>query len=106
LIARLAAILAAAVIGYSRPMTADERGTHARLKALRQDFIEPKIAERIVKLMGDGALVESSRAWSTRSQSGVRLSSARETKEAKATWQDFSRKCGDLSGDCTEGTAY
>ena len=58
---RLAAILAADVVGYSRLMAADERGTHARLKALRQDFIEPKVAEhhgRIVKLMGDGALVE------------------------------------------------
>ena len=42
-------------------MAADEKGTHARLKALRQDFLEPKVAEhhgRIVKLMGDGALVE------------------------------------------------
>jgi adenylate cyclase len=58
---RLAAILAADVVGYSRLMAADEQGTHARLKALRQDFIEPKIAEhhgRIAKLMGDGALVE------------------------------------------------
>ena len=58
---RLAAILAADVVGYSRLMAVDEAGTHARLKALRQDFIEPKIAEhhgRTVKLMGDGALVE------------------------------------------------
>jgi adenylate cyclase len=58
---RLAAILAADVVGYSRLMAADEKGTHARLKALRQGFIEPKVAEhhgRIVKLMGDGALVE------------------------------------------------
>jgi class 3 adenylate cyclase len=58
---RLAAILAADVVGYSRLMAADEAGTHARLKALRKDFIEPKIAEhhgRIAKLMGDGALVE------------------------------------------------
>ena len=58
---RLAAILAADVVGYSRLMAADEKGTHARLKALRQDFIEPKIAEhhgRVAKLMGDGALVE------------------------------------------------
>ena len=58
---RLAAILAADVVGYSRLMAADEAGTHARLKALRKDFIEPKIAEhhgRVVKLMGDGALVE------------------------------------------------
>ncbi len=58
---RLAAILAADVVGYSRLMAADEKGTHARLKALRKDCIAPKIAEhhgRVVKLMGDGALVE------------------------------------------------
>jgi class 3 adenylate cyclase len=58
---KLAAILAADVVGYSRLMEADEKGAHARLKALRIDFIEPKIAEhrgRVVKLMGDGALVE------------------------------------------------
>ena len=58
---RLAAILAADVVGYSRLVGADEAGTIARLKALRQEFIEPLIAEyrgRVVKLMGDGALVE------------------------------------------------
>jgi TolB-like protein/class 3 adenylate cyclase/Tfp pilus assembly protein PilF len=58
---RLAAILAADVVGYSRLMAADEAGAHVRLRALRQEFIEPKIAEhhgRVVKLMGDGALVE------------------------------------------------
>jgi adenylate cyclase len=58
---KLAAILAADVVGYSRLMAVDEAGTHARLKALRRDFIEPAIAARhgrIVKLMGDGALVE------------------------------------------------
>ena len=57
---RLAAILAADVVGYSRLMAVDEARTHERLKALRQDFIEPKIAEhhgRVAKLMGDGALV-------------------------------------------------
>jgi class 3 adenylate cyclase len=58
---RLAAILAAGVVGYSRLMSADEEGTHARWKALRQDFSEPTLAGhrgRLVKLMGDGALVE------------------------------------------------
>jgi TolB-like protein len=58
---RLAAILAADVVGYSRLMGADEGGTHARLKALRQELIDPKIAEhrgRVVKRTGDGALVE------------------------------------------------
>ena len=58
---RLAAILAADVVGYSRLMAADEKGTHVRLKALRKDFLEPKTAEhhgRVVKLTGDGALIE------------------------------------------------
>ncbi|MDH3770482.1 MAG: adenylate/guanylate cyclase domain-containing protein, partial [Nitrospirota bacterium] len=58
---KLAAILAADVVGYSRLMGADEAGTHARLKKLRKDFVEPKVAEhrgRIVKLTGDGALAE------------------------------------------------
>lgn len=58
---RLVAILAADVVGYSRLMAEDETGTHSRLKALRKQFIEPRIAEHhghTVKLMGDGALVE------------------------------------------------
>jgi adenylate cyclase len=58
---RLAAVLAADVVGYSRLMAADEKGTHARLKTLRKDFLEPKVTDhhgRIVKLMGDGVLVE------------------------------------------------
>src|SRR5215469_4340477 len=58
---RLAAILAADVAGYSRLMEADEEGTLAQLKAHRRALIDPKIREhrgRIVKLTGDGALVE------------------------------------------------
>jgi TolB-like protein/Tfp pilus assembly protein PilF len=58
---RLAAILAADVVGYSRLMGEDEAGTLAALKRLRADHIDPTIAEyhgRMVKLMGDGALVE------------------------------------------------
>jgi adenylate cyclase len=42
---RLAAILAADVAGYSRLMGADEEGTHERLKALRHELLDPKIAE-------------------------------------------------------------
>src|SRR5689334_23000407 len=60
-IRRLAAILAADVAGYSRLMGADEEGTLERLKALRRDLLDPKIAEhhgRIVKTTGDGLLVE------------------------------------------------
>jgi adenylate cyclase len=58
---RLAAILAADVAGYSRMIEADEEGTLARLKALRAELIDPKIAGhrgRIVKTTGDGLLVE------------------------------------------------
>jgi adenylate cyclase len=58
---RLAAILAADVVGYSRLMGADEEGTLERLKALRGELIDPKIAQhhgRIVKTTGDGLLVE------------------------------------------------
>ena len=43
---RLAAILAADVVGYSRLMGADEEGTLERLKALRNELIDPKIAEQ------------------------------------------------------------
>ncbi len=58
---RLAAILSADVVGYSRLMGEDEAGTLARLKAHRAECVEPEIAARggrLVKLMGDGALVE------------------------------------------------
>jgi adenylate cyclase len=58
---RLAAVLSADVVGYSRMMGEDEAGTLARLNACRAELIDPTIAEfkgRIVKLMGDGALVE------------------------------------------------
>ena len=58
---RLAAILSADVVGYSRLMGDDEAGTLAVLKAHRAECIDPEIAAyqgRIVKLMGDGALVE------------------------------------------------
>ena len=58
---RLAAIMAADVAGYSRLIEADEEGALGRLKALRAEIIDPKIAEhrgRIVKTTGDGLLVE------------------------------------------------
>jgi adenylate cyclase len=58
---RLAAILAADVSGYSRLIGADEAGTLERLKTLRRELLDPKIAEhrgRLVKTTGDGLLVE------------------------------------------------
>lgn len=60
---RLAAILAADAVGYSRLMRADEEGTHERIKAHRRELLDPKIREhhgRIVKFTGDGMLVEFS----------------------------------------------
>lgn len=58
---RLAAVLALDVAGYSRLVGADDEGTVARWKALRETLIDPKIREhrgRIVKSTGDGVLVE------------------------------------------------
>src|SRR5437588_2376270 len=58
---RLTAILAADVVGYSRLMGANESGTLTALDTLRTDLLDPKISEhqgRIVKLTGDGMLVE------------------------------------------------
>ena len=57
---RMLAVLAADVVGYSRLMEADEPGTIARLKTVRAEIADPLIARhhgRLVKLMGDGALV-------------------------------------------------
>ena len=58
---RLAAILAADVVGYTRLMGDDEAGTFRRLTGLRKDILEPLIARhkgRLFKLMGDGLMVE------------------------------------------------
>jgi adenylate cyclase len=58
---KLAAIMAVDVVGYSRLIGADEAGTLARVRAHRIELAEPLIAEhhgRVVKLTGDGALVE------------------------------------------------
>jgi adenylate cyclase len=58
---RLAAILAADVVGYSRLMGQDEAGTLAALKGLRTELIDPKIVEhtgRVFKTTGDGLLAE------------------------------------------------
>ena len=60
---RLAAILAADVVGFSRLMEQDEAGTFERLKARRKELFEPEIERhhgRVFKLMGDGLLAEFS----------------------------------------------
>lgn len=58
---RLAAILAADVVGYSRLVELDEAGTLAALRERRKGILDPTVARhhgRIVKVMGDGVLVE------------------------------------------------
>jgi len=58
---RLAAILVADVVGYSKLMGSDEAGTLAQLQALRTQVIEPQIAKhagRLFKSVGDGFLIE------------------------------------------------
>ncbi len=58
---KLAAVLAADMVGYSRLMELDERGTLARLRTHRVELIDPAIAKnqgRIIKTTGDGMLVE------------------------------------------------
>ena len=58
---KLAAIMAADVVGYSRLMGCDESGTLAALKAIRRELVDPRIADhggRLVKTTGDGVLVE------------------------------------------------
>lgn len=75
---RLAAVLVADVVGYSRLMSRDEDGTLARLKAHRTERLEPVLARnggRLVKLTGDGVLVEFPSAVSA-------LSAAIEFQEA------------------------
>ena len=58
---KIAAILAAAVVGFSRMASADEDRTLARLRTLRSELIDPTVASqngRVFKRTGDGALVE------------------------------------------------
>jgi class 3 adenylate cyclase len=59
-LARIAAILVADVVGYSRLAGADEERTLARLRGLRSDFIDPTIAVhrgRVIKRAGDGSII-------------------------------------------------
>ena len=77
---RLAAILVADVVGYSRLLRADEAGTLAALQTTRKEILEPLIDKhrgRLVKLMGDGALVEFGSAVSA-VQCAVELQEAME----------------------------
>jgi class 3 adenylate cyclase len=110
---KLAAILAADVVGYSRLVGADEAGTIARLRAVRKELIEPLITDyrgRVVKLMGDGALVEFASAvdaveCAVAIQSGVTEREAGEPADQRIQFRvginvgDIIVEDGDILGD-------
>ena len=110
---RLAAILAVDVVGYSRLVGDDEAGTIARLKSLRQELVEPLIAERrgrVVKLMGDGALVEFASAvdaveCAVAIQKGIAEREAAEPEDRRIAFRicinlgDIIVEDGDILGD-------
>jgi adenylate cyclase len=92
---RLAAIVSADVVGYSRLMQADEAGTHSRLKDVYRSLVAPKIEEyggRVVKLMGDGLLAEfpsvvSATEWALEVQTAISTASADEPSELRIEYR-------------------
>ena len=88
---RLAAILAADVVGYSRLVSADETGALARLGGLRRGTIEPNIAKhsgRLFKTMGDGFLAEFGSAVQA---AACAMAIQKETEEAASALDDASK---------------
>ena len=88
---RLAAILAADVVGYSRLVSADETGALARLGVLRRGTIEPNIAKhsgRLFKTMGDGFLAEFGSAVQA---AACAMAIQKETEEAASALDDASK---------------
>src|ERR1700751_1913755 len=92
---RLAAILAAALVGYSRLIGIDEEGTLERFKAIRANLVDAKIAEhrgRIVKNTGDGVLVEFSSVLdalrcATEVQAGMAKQNAGVPTDLRIVWR-------------------
>ena len=88
---RLAAILAADMVGYSRLMEADEAGTLARLRTHRLELIDPAIAKHrghIIKTTGDGILVEFS----------ALLTPCSAPPKFKAVWRGATQTCRRRAG--------
>jgi len=84
---RLAAILAADVVGYSRLMGRDEAGTLATLKARRSEVLQPVVSKhhgRVVKVMGDGVLIEFASAVDA-VECAVQLQSAMDAANVELT---------------------
>ena len=110
---RLAAILAADVVGYSRLMGADEVGTLRALQAHRRGLIDPAIAAhhgRLVKTTGDGLLVEfqsavEAVACAIAVQQGIASRNAGVTEDKRLTFRvginigDIISEDGDIFGD-------
>jgi class 3 adenylate cyclase len=110
---RLPAIMALDVVGYSRLIGADEAGTLARVKAHRIELAEPLIAEhhgRVVKLTGDGALVEFASAvdaveCAVAIQNGMAEREAAEPEDRRIRYRiginigDIVLEDGDIFGD-------
>src|ERR1041385_4947575 len=91
---KLAAILAADVVGYSRLMQEDEAGTLAALKQRRKEILQPTVAQhrgRIIKVMGDGVLVEFASAVAA-VQCAIELQQAMSAANAPNDAIDESRK--------------
>jgi TolB-like protein/class 3 adenylate cyclase len=96
---RLVAVLMADVVGYSRLMEADEAGTLATLKRRRAEILEPVVRDhggRIVKVMGDGVLVEFASAVSA---VAAALDLQRRMAEAGAIRLRIGVNLGDVIGE-------
>src|SRR5215469_5989143 len=110
---RLAAILAADVVGYSRLIGTDEAGTLRRLRAIRDELVDPTIAAhhgRLVKTTGDGLLIEFSSVvdalyCATEIQAGMAERNANLTVDSRIEFRiglnvgDIVVEDGDIFGD-------
>ncbi|HMA89656.1 MAG TPA: adenylate/guanylate cyclase domain-containing protein [Burkholderiales bacterium] len=103
---RLAAIVAADVVGYSRMMGQDEEGTLARLRAVLNDIIRPMVTEHsghIVKTVGDGLLIEFASVvaavrWAAESQEKVAESQASAPRDQQIVFR-MGINLGDIISD-------
>ena len=101
---RLAAILAADVVGYSRLVEQDEAGTLSALRTLRREVVDPLLSEhhgRIVKLMGDGSIIEfnsvvDAMACAIALQKGAAESQAEACRSNAGSWFRIGINLGDV----------
>ena len=105
---RLAAILAADVVGYSKMMAADEAGTLAALQSHREVLFDPTVERhqgRVVKLMGDGTLVEfSSVVDAVKCALEIQIRAAEQESADSAITLRIGVNLGDVIIECRELT--